>query len=624
MPTTSGYSSAARKAAAELKWLKDNPAFEQRPATVAEFLGPEYLGIEARVRKALRECLEDILGHEVQGDRMTAYSRAMLTGGIGIGKTTFASIVLPWMAHYVLCLKDPQGFFNLLPGSRIAFMQMSTSEDQAKEVVFGDVQARIQHSPWFQENAPWNPRFSTQIRFEKEIWILPGDSKETTFEGYNILGGILDEMDSHQVTKEKDYAEVGYDTIDNRITSRFGKRGCFIVIGQMKKATGFAAKKYKEFKKDPTAYVRRMTIWESFGWDNYLKSDGTRDSFWYDERRKEVIPTEVAEALTDKDREALIEVPEYYRPQFETNPQKALRDLAGIPPEVADPFITLVNKIDESQQRWALRYPGLGTRNNPIGTPALPDMRLEPWFRSPDNLPRVIHIDMAYSAEGDCLGLSMGHCPEVVERDGEMKPVIVFDLLYRWRAPAGGEIFLGDVRRFVYNLQSLGFRIKKATMDGFQSTDTRQQFTKKRIASEILSVDKQLLPYHDLREAIYEDRCEFPKYMVYYERGDTDLVDIAWRELTQLTDDGKMVDHPEGGSKDVADTMAGVTTTLMGDRRYRRNVVSLDTARSESAATGTEGGYGGLYDHPALGGFHGVSAPVPNISPTGGDLHRRR
>jgi hypothetical protein len=39
----------------------------------------------------------------------------MVTGAIGIGKTTIASIILPYMCHWVLCLKDPQKFFGLCP-----------------------------------------------------------------------------------------------------------------------------------------------------------------------------------------------------------------------------------------------------------------------------------------------------------------------------------------------------------------------------------------------------------------------------------------------------------------------------------------------------------------------------
>lgn len=597
------------KAAAELVWLKKNPQFEERPATVYEFLGPGYLDIESGIRSAIKNVLVEMMGDETSAERMTTHPRAMITGGVGLGKTTVASIVLPWMAHWVLCLKNPQEYFNLLPGSRIAFMQMSTSESQAKEVVFGDIKARIQHSEWFQNKYPYDPKFTNQIRFEKDIWILPGDSAETTFEGYNILGGILDEADSHKVTKDKDYAEVGYDTIDNRISSRFQNRGFFLVIGQMKKANGFASKKYKEFVADPDAYAVRMTIWESLGWDRWTDDNGVRDSFWYDSRRKQIIPTAAADVVTNTN---LIEVPNTYRKQFETNPQKALRDLAGIPPEAEDPFISLADRIDACRDRWQARYPE-------VGSPVQPDGRIESWFRAPDTLPRVIHIDLAYSSEGDALGLAMGHCPEVTEFEGEMKPIIVFDLLMRWKAPAGGEIMLSDVRRFIYHLKDdLGFAIKMVTLDGFQSTDTRQQLTRRRISSGVLSVDRTLLPYHDLREAIYENRCEFPPYMVYLNRGDTDLVEIAVRELMQLTDDGRKVDHPHDGSKDVADAMAGVTCTLMGDRRYRRNVVSLDDVRVQREATGTDSR--GMYQHPALGSFGSMSAPIP--FPTRGSPYR--
>src|SRR3954451_18036108 len=135
------------RVAEELAWLKANPAFKERPATLDEFLGSDYLNIRQYVRERVREELIEIIGEDVLTDRPTKFSLAMITGGIGIGKTTIASIVLPYLVHWVLCLKDPQDFFGLIAGSRIAFMQMSTSEKQALEVVFGDIKARIKHSP---------------------------------------------------------------------------------------------------------------------------------------------------------------------------------------------------------------------------------------------------------------------------------------------------------------------------------------------------------------------------------------------------------------------------------------------------------------------------------------------
>lgn len=604
----------ADKLKIELQWLKDNPDFEERPATIREFLGPEYLNIEGKVRAAIMHELEVIIGDEVYAERMTAIPKAMITGGIGIGKTTVASIVLPWLAHWTLCLRDPQSFFNLLPGSRIAFMQMSTSGSQAKEVVFGDIKARVEYSPWFQDKYPYDKNFKNQLRFEKDVWILPGDSSETTFEGYNILGGILDEADSHKVTKEKDYAEQGYTTIFSRVQSRFGAverpdgsvhgYGFILVIGQMKRGNGFAAKKYNEFKKDPDAYAVRMAIWESMGWHRFLCDDGvTRNSFWYDSKRKEIVPPGTATLLhADGKGDNLIEVPEAFRQDFENNPEKALRDLAGIPPVTGSPFISLGYKLDEARQRWIDRYgdmsPVDGLKNNIIA----------PWFRAQESLKRVAHIDMAYSADGDALGLAMGHIPEMVEVDGERKPFIVIDAVWRVSAPAGREIFMGDIRRIIYDLKSeYGFNLKKVTTDGFQSTDTRQQLEKRRFETEMVSVDRTVLPYHDLREAIYENRIAFPPYVVMLRHDDGTPTEILLKELSELVDNGDKVDHPADGTKDVADAVAGVVYTLMGSRHYHRGAAAMEQFVTERQAATSDS----RYDHPALRGIPGLQAPIP-------------
>lgn len=602
--------------ATELAWLKAHPEFDERPASIVEFLGPDYLNISDRVRDSIKIELGNIFGPTVDGVRIAQYARAMITGAIGIGKTTVASIVLPYMAHWVLCLRDPQGFFKLLPGSRIAFMQMSTSGKQAEEVVFGDIKARIEYSPWF-EKYPFDRNYKKQIRFPKDIWILPGDSAETTFEGYNILGGILDETDSHKQTLTKDYAEQGYDTIHSRIHSRFQDRGFLLVIGQMKKGSGFAARKYNEFRMDPAAYAVRMTIWESLGWDKFLGPDGKRDSFWYDSDRKEIVPTAAGKLLDSTTKPGnLIEIPNIYKKPFEDNPEKALRDLAGIPPAVGSPFISLTYKIKECTERWKMTHPDAIMRvgSEDRYTPVDDRGRIAPWFVAEHSLKRVAHIDMAYSPNGDALGIAMGHVREMIEIDGERKPYIVFDMLMRIHAPSGREIFLGDVRRIIYQLKDeRKFRLVKVTLDGFQSTDTRQQFEKKRIQSDIVSVDKQILPYHDLREAIYENRIEFPEYMVRIRPDDTMLTEIAYLELSELIDDGDKIDHPPEGSKDVADAMAGVVFTLMGERTFHRKAVRMDTAVVTSPKAPMKADGSSPFAFPGMGEMD-IHSPLPPIS----------
>lgn len=585
----------------ELVWLQANPAFEERPATLGEFLGPDYLNIESKIRVRIRAELVAIMGEEVDGYRPTKFPYAMITGAIGIGKTTVAAIVLPYLVHWTLCLKDPQDFFDLLPGSRIAFMMMSTSEKQALEVVFGDIKARVGHSPWFDKYRP-DPAFKNQLRFPKDIWIIPGDSHETTFEGYNILGGILDEADSHTVTQTRDYAEQGYATIESRIASRFGDRGFLLVIGQMKRNDGFASRKYREYVEREDAYAVRLSIWDSLGWDHYAGPDGTVKYFYYDANRRQIVPTRVAELMGTDGGRTLMKIPEVYRRSFTTNPEKALRDLAGIPMSAGDPFLSLPDKVFGARDRWVARY---GNES-----PVSPSGVIAPWFTAREGLKRVVHVDVAYSANGDALALAMGHVREVSMIDGEAKPYIVIDLIYREKANPGSEIFLGKIRHIIYALRKdRRFRIDTVTTDGFQSTDFRQQMAKHRFAVDIVSVDKDMLPYSDLRDALYEDRIELPPYLVdINNEGVIERVEIAMKELTDLKDTGRKVDHPEGGSKDVADALAGVVFTLMGDRRYHRKVRSLDLAREQHQAVAAGG-----FSHPAYLGDSGLRAPVsPN------------
>lgn len=605
-----------KKIAADLQWLKDHPEFNEKPASILEFLGDDYLNIEKGVRPGIRDELLILFGEEVNPFRISRYRWAMFTGAIGIGKTTMASIILPYMVHWVLCLKDPQDYYGLLPGSRIAFMQMSTSEDQAKETVFGDIKARIEHSPWFQNNYPFDPAFKNQIRFPKDIWILPGNSAETSFEGYNILGGILDEADSHKVTKDKDYAEQGFDTINSRIDSRYQDRGFLIVVGQMKKANGFAARKYKELTEDPEAHTVRMTIWESLGWEKFLNPDGTRDSFWYDSKRKEIVPSEVARVMGYP--EHIIEIPKVYEKNFKNNPEKALRDLAGIPPLAGSTFISLTHKIEEAVEAWIDRYGDESPVNADAQRPVLAD-----WFRATTPLKRSVHLDIGYSADGDAAGIVMGHVSHLVkdsDDEDDEKPFIVIDCMIRVKAPAGNEVLISDLRKYIYDLKERGFKIRDVTMDGFQSTDTRQQLRKKKFNPSYLSVDRSKLPYEDLRDALYENRIAIPPYMTYINIGDTNLVNIGFKELSELEDTGKKVDHPTTGSKDVADGIAAVTNTLMGDRIYKRGIGSSGKQNSSisssdfEVATGTDGYEVGGHYMPGMGSA-GMRAPVPPNMP---------
>lgn len=504
--------------------------------------------------------------------------------------TTFASIALSYCVHWVSCLADPQDYFNLMKGSRISFMMMSTSAKQAREVLFGDIKARIENSPWFQKYCMPDPKYKNQLRFPKDIWIVPGGSKETQFEGYNVLVGILDEGDSHMVTDKKSYADEGWNTINSRIASRFvdhvneTNKGLMIAIGQMKSTGGFMADKYDEINNDSDGVAVRMSIWESFGWYNYTtdKDDAKnqqetspRKSFYYDTVRKEVIPKLAYGAVSDSKKSKMVEVPVAYKDQFIKDPQKALRDLAGIPPNAEDPFIGRAELITLAQDKWQEDENHRIPVNDDPSSPLLSDDLV-----AVDNIPRHIHIDIAYSSSGDALGLAMGHVDAIIESGSEDQPVVKFDFAMRIKAPGGDQVDLSSIRELIYNLRDRrGYNIKGVTLDGFESTDTIQQLNKRRLNAYKLSVDKSKMPYTDLRDILYDKRIMFPAYMTHLDKASIRPVNIIYKELSELTDTGNKIDHPQTGSKDVADCIAGVVHSLISHNMYKRGAPRR-TARS--------------------------------------------
>ena len=281
-----------------------------------------------------------------------------------------------------------------------------------------------------------------------------------------------------------------------------------------------------------------------------------------------------------------------YRKDFMYAPFKALRDLAGRPAAVASPLFNDPQKIQEARKNWLWR-------NNVAEGPVDHKNRIAEWFKARNSIKRVVHVDIAISAQGDALGLAMGHVPEVVEIDGETKPFICIDLIMRFKAAPGSEIYLGDIRRIIYDLKDKrGFNIVLVTTDGYMGVDFRQQIERKHIRTDQISTDKTTIPYFDLYDAVTEDRIAIPPYMTGLGWDSPEPIDILFREISQLVEEGNKIEHPMDGSKDVADAVACVCSSLMGSKKFRRSGIA--NAQSEPAPTDRTAPQGPMRHHALL------------------------
>jgi len=128
----------SKKDLEQLLFLIEHPEYEHPPVTMKEFLtNPLYTPAEDNRRKHTQDVLVDIFdtgSFEKMGD----FEEILYIAGIGSGKSFMYSLAAKYILYRLLCLKNPQKFYRLRLGTRIAFINISKSYSQAKDVVFGE------------------------------------------------------------------------------------------------------------------------------------------------------------------------------------------------------------------------------------------------------------------------------------------------------------------------------------------------------------------------------------------------------------------------------------------------------------------------------------------------------
>lgn len=354
-----------------------------------------------------------------------------------------------------------------------------------------------------------------------------GHSEQEGLEGYNLLVAILDEIDAFKSKRETTTraslrepktAEVIYEALSTTVQSRFPGVGKTILLSWPRYAGSFIQRKVQEGFADPRVFVSVATTWDA----NPIKTK------------------------------------EMYAHEYERNPVRARAKYECKPPHSLEAFFKDEAKVLRAFQAQRDQGGKLAALPNARPSPVSTKRALLGWFRGQPGFNYYIHVDLGLTR--DRAGLAMAHHAgwEKIEVEGKAYdvPKVYLDLVTGFEAPPGGEVDFSQVRQMIFSLKDRSFKIAGVTFDGWQSVDSLQILNKAGIEADTFSVDRNTAAYDTLQELIYGGRLEGYFHPLLIE------------ELLQLSMVyGRKVDHPEGGSKDLADAVAGAVFAAAQEKR---------------------------------------------------------
>jgi len=542
----------------DLEKLRAAQNYKRFPVPVEEFLLSD---VYMDAKKFLYPAVVDEL-IEVNSGK---YVEALFVGGIGSAKTTSALYTNAYQIYLLSCLKSPHKPFGLDPSSEMLFAFQNRTETLAKTVSYNRFRAMIRHSPYFQKHFMFDKRMESRMLFPYRIEVVPCGASQFGTIGQNVIGGVIDELNFMDVTSNSkrsvdggtyDQAQTTYNSIATRRKTRFSSQGklpgILCLVSSRRYPGQFTDHKEMEAKTDPTIYIYDKRVWE-------IKPDSFKEPkfpvFIGDVSRKPRIvedPDELEE-VDEEDLNLYDFIPETFRQDFQNDIYQSLRDVAGVSTLALTPFITNVAAVNECFGK----RPSLLTLDKADMITKRPNA--DPKAVSNPHLPRFVHGD--FSINGDSTGVVMGHVSgfKAVPRGDtvEVLPIIEIDFAFEIVAPKNGEVEFHRIRTMLYNLRDkMGINIKWATFDSFQSRDSIQTLRQQGIRTGLQSMDTKVTPYVVLKQALYDERVRIPE---------NQKLKLELLSLEYDTRKDK-IDHPSTGSKDIADSLAGVVFGLTNRR----------------------------------------------------------
>lgn len=509
------------------------------------FTSPDFLGEKPYPGKQteLIEIVNNIVQYKIIGNKevcpeeLRKVTELCVLFGKGSGKDFLASSILTYMCYVILCLNDPHKFFGFGKDTPIDLINMAVNAYQANNVFFSEFKAKLMNCKWFRR-VNYNPSqtpYATnrdfqltknQVRFYKNVTAHSAHSEADSFEGFNPLVVIFDEIDGF----EPDAAEKAYTTLRSSAVTRFNDKVLLIFISFPRSSDGFMLNKYKDSKTDPQVYGIKGKSWE-------------------------VNPTMKRESL---------------QMEYDRDPEKAKMLYEAEPPLYSQGLFTFPEKIDEvimigkkAQHNGLLVNEAIATRTLANGE--------ERHFIGLEVHNLILDPSFTYYIGGDggvssdsyviCLMHAEPSLIEIIENGERVQKWVnkpVEDLLLEWR-PSKKDRLPVDLLNVADVLEQIcqQVHVKKAMFDKFNSADVVQRLMTYGVEAEDKNFSNpfQVQIYQNLKGLVYTGNIAFLDHTVENDFGEKRLNANEELKAIKLIN-GNKIDHDRDKSKDFSDARA--------------------------------------------------------------------
>lgn len=485
---------------------------------------------------------EEFGGYWADPVRMTNIITAQW--GKGAGKDHTVRVASLRVAYLLMVLKSPQRYYAMPEQDSIHLLNIAYNAGQANRAFFKPMTVAVNNSPWFKDRS--EPKRDV-IQYAKNIEAVSGHSEAEGQEGLNLMLGVADEIDAF-----KSRAEL----VGQGKKAREASTTAESILEMMK--TSASTRFPSSYKRVAISYPRYLgsTIQK-------LTLEGRAD---IEEVGEENSPYYVSGPLATWEVNPRVEGKHQFASDYRKNPDEAAAKYECKPSRAVNAYFRnpqiFRTAVDKADQPVHVEYETVDIIKPISGEPAVawqPKFHFDDDFQPVQGARYAIHGDLAI--KNDRAGIAMSHVEAWTEQtiftenelgepveESMSVPIIRNDFTIAFEADIGAtpprEIQIRWVRLLIFELIKRGFFIAQVSFDSFQSTDTMQILESHGIAVEKLSPDKDTGIWRALKDLGSDGRLRMP------------WNEVLQNEIEALSDNDGKVDHPPGGSKDLADAFA--------------------------------------------------------------------